>query len=100
MRRNSDNSSENSPQLRGDDDNKIKENVSIQGKCMHIVLEYADSGDMQNLIQKQKIKRMYYSEKELWRFAWQMCIGVLHLHSRGVIHRDIKCMNLLLTGAN
>ena len=27
-----------------------------------------------------------------------MCIGVLHLHSRGVVHRDIKCMNILLTG--
>ena len=25
-----------------------------------------------------------------------MCMGVLHLHSRGVIHRDIKCMNMML----
>ena len=25
-----------------------------------------------------------------------MCLGVLHLHSRGVIHRDIKCMNMML----
>lgn len=39
---------------------------------------------------------MYFREKDLWSYAWQMCTGVLHLHSRGVIHRDIKCMNLLL----
>lgn len=41
---------------------------------------------------------MYFAEKDLWGYAWQMCIGVLHLHSRGVVHRDIKCMNILLTG--
>lgn len=29
-----------------------------------------------------------------------MCMGILHIHSRGVIHRDIKCMNILLTNNN
>ena len=42
-------------------------------------------------------KRLYLSEKILWSYAWQICTGLLHLHTRGVIHRDIKCMNLLLT---
>ena len=27
-------------------------------------------------------------------------MGLLHLHTRGVIHRDIKCLNLLLTNKN
>lgn len=26
-----------------------------------------------------------------------MCLGVLHLHSHGIIHRDIKCMNIFMT---
>ena len=25
-----------------------------------------------------------------------MCMGILHIHSKGIIHRDIKCMNLLI----
>lgn len=33
----------------------------------------------------------------MWSYAWQICMGLLHLHRRGVIHRDVKCMNLLLT---
>lgn len=27
-------------------------------------------------------------------------MGILHIHSRGVIHRDIKCMNIMLTAGN
>ena len=45
-------------------------------------------------------KRLYLPEKDLWSYAWQICMGLLHLHTRGVIHRDIKCMNLLLTEKN
>jgi serine/threonine protein kinase len=28
-----------------------------------------------------------------------MCLGVLHLHRHDIIHRDIKCMNLMLKDA-
>lgn len=68
-----------------------------EGKCIHIVLELADCGDVQGLLEMQLKRRLYFSERDLWSFAWQIIMGLLHLHTRGVIHRDIKCMNLLLT---
>ena len=49
------------------------------------------------MLEKQQKKRLYFAERDLWSFAFQICMGILHLHTRGVIHRDIKCMNLLLS---
>lgn len=59
-------------------------------------MEFAESGDVQSLIQSQLNKRKYLAEKDIWAYAWQMCMGILHIHSKGIIHRDIKCMNLLI----
>lgn len=40
----------------------------------------------------------YFAEAELWRFAAQILQGVEYLHSLSIVHRDIKCLNILLTG--
>ena len=29
--------------------------------------------------------------------AWQLSLGLLHLHSHDIIHRDIKSMNIFIT---
>jgi len=61
-------------------------------------MEYASGGDLQSLILTQKQKRLYLAEKDIWAYAWQMCMGILHIHNRGIIHRDIKCLNIMLAG--
>jgi NIMA (never in mitosis gene a)-related kinase len=63
-------------------------------------MEFADGGDLQNYLQQQKHKRVYFAEKDIWDYAWQMCMGILHIHNRGIIHRDIKCLNIMMTDNN
>src|SRR6267142_3823409 len=58
----------------------------------YIVLEYLSGGDMAALSRRSPLpleKTLFYLE--------QVCSGLAHAHECGVIHRDIKPQNLLLT---
>jgi serine/threonine protein kinase len=65
----------------------------LNGTVFHyLVLEYMAGGDMQKLLRQGNIpltKALNYIE--------QVCSGLRHAHRQGVIHRDIKPQNLLLT---
>lgn len=64
-----------------------------RGTLFHyLVLEYLEGGDLQKLCRAHSC-----SLKQSLKFIEQTCAGLRHAHNHGVIHRDIKPQNLLLT---
>src|SRR5438093_10551539 len=65
----------------------------LKGTTFHyLVLEYLPGGDLQHLCREKSI-----STSQALNYIEQVCAGLRHAHSKGVIHRDIKPHNLLLT---
>lgn len=67
--------------------------IDLAGTTFHyLVLEYLPGGDMLQLSKNHPLtidRARFYLE--------QVCSGLAHAHQCGVIHRDIKPQNLLLT---
>ena len=65
-------------------------------RSVYIILEYAEGGDLYRLIQKRRRREGHFTEAELWALFLQVCRGLKHIHEKGIIHRDLKSLNLLL----
>jgi NIMA (never in mitosis gene a)-related kinase len=62
-----------------------------------IIMEYADGGDLLQLISSHKKKGTLVSEKTIWAYFIQMVNGIKALHDLKICHRDIKCANVFYT---
>ena len=75
---------------------KFKE-VFLQRKpkpALNIVTEYADGGDLNQKIEKQK--KVPFSEAQILDYITQICLALQHIHKKKIIHRDLKSGNIFL----
>jgi serine/threonine protein kinase len=68
----------------------------LERDCLFIVLEYCDGGDLSKLIDDYRKEGRYLRESEVWNIFYQICLGLCHLHENGIIHRDIKALNIMI----
>jgi len=66
-------------------------------RCLCIVMEFSDCGDLFQMITKCQKERVHPKEADVWRYLQGMCHGLKALHDMRILHRDLKCANVFLS---
>eukprot|EP00906_Rhabdomonas_costata_P011443 RCo016311 len=66
---------------------------------LYIILEYADGGDLHGAIKRQSSLpgNPLFPEQQVRSWFVQLCLALQELHSRKILHRDLKTRNVFLT---
>lgn len=66
--------------------------ISDDGKGVDIILEFVPGGSIRKLLDNYNA----FDERLVKIYTRQMLEGLKYLHDNGIIHRDLKCANVLV----
>jgi hypothetical protein len=61
---------------------------------LSLIIEFCDNGDLHQRILDQRGK--LFEEAKIWTFFIQITLGLQYIHSKRILHRDIKTLNIFL----
>lgn len=67
----------------------------LQSQTPYMVLEYFENNTLESYLEKHGQLR----ESLALGIALQLCEALIHAHSKGILHKDVKARNVLLTGS-
>ena len=67
---------------------------------LYVIMEYAPYGDLAKILLERKKKKEYYTENELLNIYLQIASGLKAIHTKQIIHRDLKSANIFITQKN
>jgi len=71
----------------------------LEGTVLHIVMEFADGGDLAGAIRRRKDEHILFSESVAMSVFAQCLLALQHIHQMHVLHRDIKSQNIFVMKA-
>ena len=57
-------------------------------------------GDLNSLVEKQKVANKPFVDNMIWKIFINLCLGMEYLHSKDIIHRDLKTLNIFMLKEN
>ena len=63
---------------------------------LHLVMDYAEGGDLHSLLKPAKAAQELLPEGQILDYFVQLCLAMEHVHSRRILHRDLKPQNIMI----
>lgn len=70
----------------------------VENGLLCIVMDYAERGDIYNIIKEQRRRNALFPESLVVRWFTQIALALKHIHDRRILHRDLKTQNIFLSG--
>lgn len=69
----------------------------IEAGTLCILMDYAENGDLSNLIQNTRRCGHQLPEHQVLKWLTQIALAIKYMHDKHILHRDLKSQNIFLT---